>query len=264
MDDLKTPEKRRRARRAEQTLSVEFAALTDVGRQRATNEDSVVTESWYAAVADGMGGHAGGDVASRIAIDVASERLGQDRPPGTSRATKNAVKLVFDQANREILEQSLREPELRGMGTTLTVLAVWRLNSSEAKAYLGHVGDSRAYLIRAGAIEQLTQDHSIVAQMVREGELTQEEADKHPMKSILTRSLGTHDSVETDLSPVELRRNDIMLLCSDGLTGLLSDGEINAVMTRPRSLDEYCKELVDTANSRGGTDNVSVVLARLS
>jgi PPM family protein phosphatase len=231
---------------------VEQAGLTDVGRQREANEDSLVLAAPLFAVADGMGGARAGEVASRIA----AEAFGDERD--TSATPEQQLAQVARAANRRIYELALRDEAHRGMGTTLTATLV----DGDAVS-IGHVGDSRAYRLREGQLEQLTQDHSLVAELERSGQLTPEAAEHHPQRSIITRALGPEPDVDVDTHTHPARSGDVYVLCSDGLTGMISDADLAAIVRSAPTLDEAAAALVRAANQSGGKDNITVVLFRL-
>ena len=229
------------------------AGLTDTGRRRRHNEDSFVLEPPLFAVADGMGGAQAGEVASRLAAAAFREyRDADDLDP------ERRVEALVQEANRRIYERSRDDANATGMGTTVTAA----LLEGEHVA-IAHVGDSRAYRIRGNALEQLTQDHSLVADLMRSGRLTQEEAESHPQRSVITRALGTDPEVDVDTFAVGLEAGDVFLLCSDGLTTMVSDEEILRLVHESGSLEKAAKALVKAANRRGGEDNVTVVLFRV-
>jgi serine/threonine protein phosphatase PrpC len=230
---------------------VEQAGLSDVGRQREANEDNLVLASPVFAVADGMGGARAGEVASRMAAEAFEDRRREGTP-------EQQLATVAKRANRRIHDLSRRDEAHRGMGTTLTAAMV-----AEGCVSLGHVGDSRAYRLRDGRLEQLTHDHSLVAELERSGQLTPEAAEHHPQRSIITRALGPETDVEVDTHSHPARAGDVYLLCSDGLTGMISDDEVAALMTGASSLDEAAESLIRAANQRGGKDNITVVLFKL-
>jgi PPM family protein phosphatase len=230
---------------------VEQAGRTDVGRQREANEDNLVLASPVFAVADGMGGARAGEVASRMAAEAFEDRR-RDGTPEQQLAT------VAKRANRRIHDLSRSDEAHRGMGTTLTAAMV-----DEGCVSIGHVGDSRAYRLRDGRLDQLTHDHSLVAELERSGQLTPEAAEHHPQRSIITRALGPEHDVEVDTHSHPARAGDVYLLCSDGLTGMISDDDLTALMTGAPSLDEAAEALIRAANQRGGKDNITVVLFRL-
>jgi serine/threonine protein phosphatase PrpC len=231
---------------------VEQAGLTDVGRQREANEDNLVLASPVFAVADGMGGARAGEVASRIAAETFRDPRDQSRTP------EQQLERVAQEANRRIYELALRDQSRRGMGTTLTATLV----SGDAVS-IGHVGDSRAYRLRDGELMQLTQDHSLVAELERSGQLTPEAAEHHPQRSIITRALGPEPEVEVDTHTHAARAGDVYVLCSDGLTGMISDSELATVLRAAPSLESAAEALVRAANQSGGRDNITVVLFRL-
>jgi serine/threonine protein phosphatase PrpC len=224
--------------------------MTDAGRRRRRNEDALVVEPPVFAVADGMGGAQAGEVASRIAAAVFREFHEADALEAERR-----VEAIIQEANRRIHERAHADAHASGMGTTVTAALV-----EGERVTIGHVGDSRAYRIRDGELEQLTQDHSLVADLIRSGRLSPEEADVHPQRSVITRALGTDPEVDVDTVVVDARPGDMFLLCSDGLTTMLGDDEILSVVRETESLDQAVKALVKSANRRGGEDNVTVIL----
>jgi protein phosphatase len=229
------------------------AVATDAGRKRRHNEDAYVCEPPLFAIADGMGGARAGEVASRLA--AAALLSGDAAGSGTER-----VLALIQEANRSVYERSSQDAEVAGMGTTITVALV-----ENASVTFGHVGDSRAYLLRDGSLEQLTDDHSLVAELVRGGKLSVEEAEHHPQRSVITRALGTDPDVDVDTFTVEAHAGDVYVLCSDGLTDMVADEEIGEVLsTRRDSLDDAAKELVRRANKAGGQDNITVIAFELS
>lgn len=228
----------------------ETSGVTDAGRKRRRNEDSYVLEPPLFAVADGMGGAQAGEVASRLAVDAFREFHEADELEPEKRVTA-----IIQEANRRIYERAREDTQASGMGTTVTAALV-----GEESVSIGHVGDSRAYRLRGGDLEQLTDDHSLVADLVRGGRLTPEEADVHPQRSVITRALGTDPEVDVDAFTFEAEPGDVILLCSDGLTTMLTDEEIVAIVGEAKSLEHAAKQLVKAANRRGGEDNVTVVL----
>jgi protein phosphatase len=231
------------------------SALTDTGRRRLGNEDAFVCEPPLFAVADGMGGAQAGELASRIAAAALEER-------GAGLRGEEAVAAAVRDANERIFRRSLQDPSAAGMGTTVTVALV---DEEAATITIGHVGDSRAYLIRGGRLVQLTDDHSLVAELVRTGRLTQEEAEQHPHRSVITRALGTEEAVDVDTTTFPLEAGDLYLLCSDGLTIMVADEEILELVARAEGdLDAAADALVAAANAAGGEDNVTVVLVAIA
>jgi PPM family protein phosphatase len=229
------------------------AYRTDTGRQRNANEDSFFTRSPLFVLADGMGGAQAGEVASRTAVEAFDRQLPQAPPEQLLRETIEA-------ANRAIHEQARSDPNLAGMGTTITAAIV---DPDSEEVAIGHVGDSRAYRLRAGKLEQLTRDHSLVEEMRRKGQLTDAQAVDHPQRSIITRALGPEPEVEVDLQTVPALPGDVFLICSDGLTTMLGDDHIARVLARSSSLETALRTLVDEANRAGGRDNITVVAFRL-
>jgi serine/threonine protein phosphatase PrpC len=225
------------------------AALSHPGRKRRHNEDTYVVQPPLFAVADGMGGAKAGEVASGLAA-AAVQESGNDGESGEAR-----VAALIEEANRRVFRRASEDREASGMGTTMTVALV-----EDEQVAIGHVGDSRAYLIRSGRLEQLTDDHSLVAELVRSGKLTPEEAESHPQRSVITRALGTEADVDVDTFSVEAAPGDLFLLCSDGLTTMVDDETIlDAVEKHRRNLKAAAKALVNAANRGGGEDNITVV-----
>jgi PPM family protein phosphatase len=231
---------------------VEQAGRSDVGRQRSANEDALVLAPPFFAVADGMGGARAGEVASALAAGVF-----EDEDADGERAEAQLARIARE-ANRRIFERASADEAVRGMGTTLTAALV-----HDDEVSLGHVGDSRAYLLRGGELRQLTRDHSLVAELERTGQISPEAAEHHPQRSIITRALGPEPDVEVDTYTISGRPGDVFLICSDGLTGMLSDADVEAILRGARSLEEGAESLVDAANQSGGRDNITVVLFRL-
>ena len=234
-------------------------AGTDVGRARSGNEDSYLRGRTVLAVADGLGGHQGGEVASAAAVEPLAALDGREfADPGEAAA---ALAAAIREANAAILDRAVGDPDLWGMGTTVTAAAV----AGGRHLQLAHVGDSRAYLLRDGVLEQLTTDHTVVAELVRQGRLTPEQAAIHPERSILTRAVGLDPRIPVDTpDPVELRPGDQVLLCSDGLTEAVDDDQIAELLSSAADGEEACRSLIDAANTAGGPDNITVVLLQVS
>ena len=223
--------------------------LSHPGRRRRHNEDAYVVQPPLFAVADGMGGAKAGEVASGLAA-AAVQESGGDGTSGEAR-----VAALIEEANRRVFRRASEDREASGMGTTMTVALV-----EDDQVAIGHVGDSRAYRIREGQLEQLTDDHSLVAELVRSGKLTPEEAESHPQRSVITRALGTEADVDVDTFSVPATPGDLFLLCSDGLTSMVDDQTIlDAVENHRSNLHEAAKALVNAANRGGGEDNITVV-----
>jgi PPM family protein phosphatase len=231
------------------TLS-QFVSKTDPGRRRRNNEDVFVCEPPLFAIADGMGGAQAGEVASGLAAEALKE--GEDGE-GTSEERVNAL---IQTANRRVYEKAQEDIALAGMGTTLTLALV-----DEGSVTFGHVGDSRAYRLRDGKLEQVTDDHSLVAELTRAGKLSEEEAESHPQRSVITRALGTDPDVDGDIFNVETEEGDIFLLCSDGLSDMVGDETIEQTLQKHRgNLKKAAQELVKAANKGGGEDNITLLL----
>ena len=231
----------------------ESAGKTDPGRVRRRNEDAFVVDPPLFAVADGMGGAQAGEVASRLAAAAFREYREADE-----LAPEERVQAIIKEANRRIYDRARTDSEVSGMGTTVTAALL-----SDGGVVIGHVGDSRAYRIRDGRLEQLTEDHSLVADLMRSGRLTPEEAEGHPQRSVITRALGTDPDVDVDTLVIEAAAGDLFLLCSDGLSTMVSEPDVLRTVERANTLDEAARDLVRAANTGGGEDNVTVVLFRL-
>jgi protein phosphatase len=230
------------------------AWLTDTGRRRMRNEDAYVFEPPLFAIADGMGGARAGEIAAGIAATA----LRDGRREASDEASLEAV---IAEANRRVWERSVADPSTAGMGTTVTVALV---DAPAEQIVFGHVGDSRAYRLRGDELEQITTDHSLVAELVESGVLTPEEAERHPQRSAITRAVGTEQAIEVDVFTVPAEHGDVVLLCSDGLTDMLSEEDIAAALLEAgRDPEEAARKLVAEANARGGEDNITVVLFEL-
>jgi PPM family protein phosphatase len=229
---------------------VRSASLTDPGRRRRHNEDAFVCEPPLFAIADGMGGAQAGELASRLAAAVVG------RAEAEGRTGRELVVALIDDANRSVYERASGDESVSGMGTTMTVAL-----AEDDRVWIGHVGDSRAYLLRDGALEQLTEDHSLVAELVRSGRLTPDEAGNHPHRSVITRALGTDPEVAVDVIAVRTKPGDVFVLCSDGLSSMVGDDAIRDVLEQHGDdLDTAARVLVDGANAAGGEDNITVVV----
>jgi protein phosphatase len=241
-------------------MKARAAGMSDVGRCRQTNQDQFLVDTALGvyAIADGMGGHAAGEVASGLAITALDEALSSSsaRPRSPEEAGAR-LRDALHRGNVRICESMVSRTEWRGMGTTMVVLC-----TIDDVAVVGHVGDSRAYLLRDGALTQLTSDHSWVNEQVKLGVLTHEQAQRHPMRNIVTRALGNQAQVEVDLCEQPTRPGDVFMLCSDGLNGMLTDDEIREVLLAQASPQSACRALVESANANGGEDNVTVVVLR--
>ena len=222
---------------------------TDTGRKRRRNEDDYVVEPPLFAIADGMGGAQAGELASSLAAGAVRE------DEAAAGSGERRVAELIQEANRRVYERSSQDAAASGMGTTMTVAFV-----GDANVAFGHVGDSRAYLIRDGKLEQLTEDHSLVAELVRSGKLSPEEAETHPQRSVITRALGTDPDVDVDTFSIETAPGDLFMLCSDGLTSMVEDDVILQTIEKNRdNLQTAAKALIRAANKGGGEDNITVV-----
>jgi len=234
---------------------VRAAGVTDTGRRRLRNEDAFICEPPLFAVADGMGGARAGEVAARLAAAALEEA-------GAEAKGEQAVAELIVEANRRIWERAIADPATAGMGTTVTAALV---DGDSGTVAIGQVGDSRAYLLRDGTLSQLTTDHSLVAELVSSGVLTPEEAERHPQRSAITRALGTEPTVEVEVFTIAGRTGDVFLICSDGVSVMLSDEQILAALeSAEREPVAAAEALVAAANARGGEDNITVVLFELA
>ena len=237
-------------------------AITDIGRKRQLNQDFIYLSETPIGnlpnvfiVADGMGGHNAGDYASRYAVETVVEEIG-------ASFEKNPVKIMgraIDKANAMIRQKAREDVSLNGMGTTMVIATCMGRYLEVA-----NVGDSRLYVVHENRIEQVTQDHSLVEEMVRMGGIDRASARNHPDKNIITRAIGARDYIEADFFNLELQTGDMILLCSDGLTNMIEDDIIYRILTNGRSLKNRVEELVETANQNGGKDNISVIVIELS
>ena len=252
-------------------MRVVFRGISDVGRKREANEDCFATlpEDSLFVVADGMGGHAAGEVASGLAVAAISEFISSTRRDAevtwpydydvSMSVEGNRLKTAIRLANQKILDTITNKKELEGMGTTLVSTLI-----TDGRACVGHVGDSRAYLIRDGAISQLTSDHSWVNEQVKLGFLTKEDAVRHPFRNVVTRALGSKEDVQVDISEKPLQKDDTLLLCSDGLNTMVDDRSILDLVQRSNGdVETAARNLIAKANEGGGEDNVTVILMRI-
>ena len=228
-------------------MTLAAVAVTDIGQLRGRNEDSLLLDRAASlfAVADGMGGHAAGDVASQTAIAALAAAFAETR----------SVPLSIQSANRAVFERGNSEPGRTGMGTTLTAVHI-----TGNTMLVGHVGDSRLYQLRDGELRQITRDHTVAEEMIERGALTRIGAMQHPANSMLTRTIGSRPDVEIDASREELFAGDLLLLCSDGLTAMVTDADVQAILQQEKPLAERAADLVAAANLRGGLDNITVLL----
>jgi PPM family protein phosphatase len=235
-------------------MAFRLGASSDRGRMREGNEDSFLASGSLAAVADGMGGHLAGEVASAAATDELRS-LEDGAPWRGERSAGEALKWAVMEANRRIREMAAGDKSLEGMGTTITALL-----SDGDVIHLAHVGDSRAYLLRKGELSQLTEDHTLVQELVKQGKLRPEDAKRHPQGSIITRALGVDADVQVDTATFKIISGDRLLLCTDGLTGVVDQATIRNVLLRVRDPQQASERLVALANEQGGPDNITVVV----
>jgi len=246
-------------------LRISSAGITNVGRKRQNNEDNYLVNDRLGlyVVCDGMGGHAGGEYASQVAVTTIEEVLANIRDENVARdeaddqITQEKLKYAVRLAGKRIYDLAQAEPEFRGMGTTAVILVFL-----DGMAYLAHVGDSRGYLIRGGEITQRTEDHSWVNEQIKAGLITADAAKHHRFRNIITRSLGFQEEVEIDTQVLRAEPGDIYLLCSDGLSNLVTEEELREMLVE-KSFQQTARDLIDLANERGGDDNITLVLARV-
>ncbi len=235
---------------------MEYSAKTDVGKKRIQNEDSYLVngeiDGGIFIVADGMGGHNAGEVASLDACRITESFILE-----SENKDENAIVAAIKKANRDIFQRASENNAMRGMGTTIDVCYI-----TKNLLTIGHVGDSRVYVINQSGIKQITHDHSVVGMMLEEGTISEEEARLHPQRNIITRAVGTSVNVEVDVEKYSLDENDTILMCTDGLTGMVTPSEICSIVLNAQSLIDACNALVSKANENGGKDNITVILIK--
>ena len=238
-------------------MKINAFGITDVGLKRTNNEDAFVArpDLGFWAVADGMGGAAAGEVASRIFVETATEAFASH---GTQETQMDRVKNAFTLANSRMLDHVASHPEHAGMGCTAEILAI-----SGDDIFIGHIGDSRTYRLRNAELKQLSADHSLVAQQVKQGLISEQDARTHAMRHVILRAVGAKESVELDLLKGKGLPGDIFLLCSDGLSDMVDDAAIRNCLSRGESLEALAGQLIELAKAAGGKDNVTVVLVEL-
>jgi serine/threonine protein phosphatase PrpC len=257
------------ARLEGEAVQIVSSGLSDVGRVRTNNEDSfrIVEALNLFILSDGMGGEAHGEVASAMAVDVINKYCESEKEdsgatvleevPANINSQTRKLKNAVAQANFQIFQSAQKNPEQRGMGATIT--ALWLKDTLMS---IAHVGDSRAYLLRSGNLQQLTNDHSLVAEQVRRGLITPQQAEESEMQSVLLRALGAHPEVEIDTDEVEIIPRDVLLLCSDGLTRMVTEPEIAGALQAETIPSAAAERLIALANENGGIDNVTVIVVR--
>ena len=250
-------------------MRIEVAGYTHVGMKRNHNEDNylILQEENLCCVADGMGGHSSGEIASKIAVDELAEffrMTARDQEATwpfkmdkTRNYDENRLATGIKLANKSIFEKATQETKYKGMGTTIV-----SVHFAHDAAYVGHVGDSRVYFFRQGVLKQITEDHSLLNDYLKAKKLTPEEIENFPHKNVIVRALGMKELVQVDVARVEPQQGDVFLLCSDGLSGMVTDPQIQDLLGRTLELEKACSQLIDLANAAGGNDNVTCVLAR--
>ncbi|MBE7021722.1 MAG: Stp1/IreP family PP2C-type Ser/Thr phosphatase [Ruminococcaceae bacterium] len=244
---------------------IKWGGCTDLGQSRPVNEDgyyisdySAELDAIYAIVADGMGGHQAGEVASALALRQVSEAINQGFcAEMSSQELKELLGTAVREANESIFKKSLSEHSCGGMGTTITLCFI-----AGEKAMVAHVGDSRAYILRGGTLHQITTDHSLVQELIKSGQITPEEAEHHPQKNVITRALGTDSGVDIDLYEFQVLPGDCILLCTDGLTNLVSEAEMTELLSGADDMNAISKQLIVSANQKGGYDNITAVVLK--
>lgn len=234
-----------------------FYSRTHIGLVRKKNEDSCFAAEqrgvFFAVVADGMGGHNGGEVASKLVIDTVRDFLAEKE---AGQIVLDDIKQLLSRANKTVWERACRDKELKGMGSTATMAVV-----CGSLAMIGHVGDSRAYIFRNGKLEQMTKDHSYVQILIESGYITPEEALNHPQRNIITRAIGTENEVDSDLLSIDIQMGDVLLLCSDGLNNTVLDEKITEILNN--GVSQAADKLIEESLSAGGSDNISVIIAEM-
>jgi protein phosphatase len=250
-------------------MRIEVAGYTHVGMKRNHNEDNylILPDQNLCCVADGMGGHSSGEIASKIAVDELAEffRMTASDQDATwpfkmdkaRNYDENRLATGIKLANKSIFDKASSDLKFKGMGTTIVSMHI-----TNNVAYVAHVGDSRVYFFRQGVLKQITEDHSLLNDYLKAKKLTPEEIENFPHKNVIVRALGMKETVQVDVSKVEAQEGDVFLLCSDGLSGMVSDPEMQELLARTTELEKACSQLIDLANAAGGNDNVTCVLAR--
>jgi PPM family protein phosphatase len=250
-------------------MRIEVAGHTHVGMKRNHNEDNylILPDQNLCCVADGMGGHSSGEIASKIAVDELAEFFrmtasDQDatwpfKMDKTRNYDENRLATGIKLANKSIFDKASSEVKYKGMGTTIV-----SLHFTNDTAYVGHVGDSRVYFFRQGVLKQVTEDHSLLNDYLKAKKLTPEEIENFPHKNVIVRALGMKELVQVDVAKVEPQEGDVFLLCSDGLSGMVTDPQMQELLSKTTELEKACSQLIDLANAAGGNDNVTCVLAR--
>ena len=241
---------------------------TNIGLVRKVNEDAFYYQKRYeygkpylCIIADGMGGHNAGEVASRMAVTEINKFIEKNLNKQEYYSLKDyedLIKEAFLHANEEVYKKSMDSKECIGMGTTLTAVLIIEYNM-----IIGHVGDSRVYIIRNESMKRITSDHSYVAELIKNGTIKPEEANKHPQKNLITRAIGTGEKIDVDINVFDIKNGDYILMCTDGLSNMLDEDEIFDVVKSDKKLEERCSELIDLVNNKGGYDNITVIIVEV-
>lgn len=243
---------------------MKVGVATDIGLVRSINEDSYYCSNgtrglYLYIIADGMGGHSGGEIASKASVETVRHFIETNfERPEYVEDRLSMIREAMARANSEVYNRATAIDGLEGMGTTLTMAIIDR-----KRLYVGHIGDSRMYLLRNGKFDKLTEDHSLVAELIKKGSISPEEGDRHPQKNIITRALGTDRNIEMDLLTKDLQRDDLILMCTDGLTNMLDLEEIVSLCDAEVNPQSLVEKLVDSANNKGGTDNTTVIAVKV-
>lgn len=235
---------------------MEIGVKTDIGRVRNNNQDAYYVNYPLFIIADGMGGHKAGEVASSMAIEIIGNDF-ENNPidlPYEDELIINRIEDSISKANREIYHNSIEDEDYFGMGTTITLAYI-----TEDKIFVGHVGDSRAYIYRQNALSQITEDHSLVEELIKNGSISKEEAKLHPQRNIITRAVGTSQQIDVDITIIAKEKDDILLLCTDGLTNMIDEDEIQKIIMLHEDIQTVCDKLVKLSNDNGGFDNITVM-----
>lgn len=250
-------------RMRKQVNDLRYSAKSDTGKTRPINQDcfkildNEIDKPVFLIIADGMGGHNSGEVASKLAVESVSEYINRlYMSPNTEILLPHVIKDAMLYSNDIVFNKSKENNDFNGMGTTLILAAVINL-----KIYIGHIGDSRAYLLRNGEIRQLTTDHSLIEELVKSGSISRDEAENHPRRNVITKALGCTEDIQVDISDYDIISNDIILLCTDGLTKTMDNDDIKKIIKDARCPEIACEMLIKKANENGGEDNTTVVVA---
>lgn len=241
---------------------MKVCGLTDNGLSRENNQDSLfvsdIVDLPLFIVADGMGGHNAGEIASNIAVETIKEKFIENKE--ILNFKENIIKTIKDsvyEANRKIYFKSLTTPECSGMGTTLTMSYIY-----DKEIYIGHIGDSRAYFIKNSKIQQITEDDSLVNELIKNGSITPEEAKTHPQRNVITKALGTSIDIEIDIQTIEYKADDILIICSDGLSNMVKESNVLNIIKSEDDISLSCENLVGLAKENGGSDNITLIIIK--